>query len=70
MAHRYINFSAVIKIIKSLYELIHSVSQRYQLKKKKNFKNMYMYVYTHIPIYLSIHDLNKIQDLRIVPFRG
>lgn len=29
-----------------------------------------MYVYTHIPIYLSIHDLNKIQDLRMVPFRG
>lgn len=41
-----------------------------QKKKKKPFKNMYMYVYTHIPIYLSIHDLNEIQDLRMVPFRG
>ena len=31
---------------------------------------MYIYVYTHIPIYLCIHDLNEIQDLRMVHFRG
>ena len=31
---------------------------------------MYIYVYTHIPIYLCIHDLNENQDLRMVHFRG
>ena len=31
---------------------------------------MYIYVYTHIPIYLCIHDLTEIQDLRMVHFRG
>lgn len=69
MAHRYIKHSAVIKIIKASMSW-YTVCLKDTKQKKKNFKNMYMYVYTHIPIYLSIHDLNKIQDLRMVPFRG